>query len=245
MATRYKWEKFNFNTQTSYEYTFGLTQGSTAVTSFSKETQVESSESWTLYSDISINSSTGQIYTSGSSQSVESAVSGKNNTYTSATLKNMHYIYNAGLCYKIDTLDEEILTYIKTEVAGKGLSATTVWEFTISFYPADTNIYLITLELATPYNLYQISTKVVDTQTVVTNTQGDISYGYVYSNLANAYPLNGVSDSYWYVYIDEEQINNTCINGTIKDIKSILKTSGTVKTDVNIYQSINGAIKQT
>lgn len=62
---------------------------------------------------------------------------------------------------------------------------------------------------------------------------------------SNAYPNDGYSGNYWYVYKGAESINNAGVDGTVKDVKTVVCVNGVVKTNISLYQCVNGVIKQS
>lgn len=84
----------------------------------------------------------------------------------------------------------------------------------------------------------------LSTQPTYTTVQGSTFYGNVYSDSASAYPTNGESGGYWYVYQGVEHTAFAGVDGTVKTITPTACVGGTVKTNVSTYLGVNGVVKQ-
>lgn len=76
-----------------------------------------------------------------------------------------------------------------------------------------------------------------------TTIQGSTDYGTVMADSASAYPTNGESGGYWYVYQGTASINYTAVDGAVREVKIAVCVDGAIKTNVSVAHGVNGVIK--
>lgn len=76
-----------------------------------------------------------------------------------------------------------------------------------------------------------------------TTIQGSTDYGTVMADSASAYPTNGESGGYWYVYQGTASINYTAVDGAVKEVKIAVCVDGAIKTNVSVAHGVNGVVK--
>ena len=100
-----------------------------------------------------------------------------------------------------------------------------------------------------PYRLktYFLDSTVSGTITLYTSKsttiQGSTDYGTVMADSASAYPTNGESGGYWYVYQGTASINYTAVDGAVKEVKTAVCVDGAIKTNVSVAHGVNGVVK--
>lgn len=100
-----------------------------------------------------------------------------------------------------------------------------------------------------PYRLktYFADRKVSGTMTLYTSKsttiQGSTDYGTVMADSASAYPTNGESGGYWYVYQGTASMNYAAVDGAVKEVKTAVCVDGAIKTNVSVAHGVNGVVK--
>lgn len=220
MAIRYVWEKYSVKTE--YKLT-QKAQYSYALNGTTKKTKII-----TNIADNYLYEGTGYTINSDGTFTLTGTIT---STKMQATGVYIVYTMTAGKYYTMGSSSNvPILITVST--------TSSEYRWALNNYSGDglcANIYFPNNKAGT-VTLYNGSE---------VKSQGTTNHGTVMSTSSSAYPTNGLSGSYWYVYKGIESINYVGVSGAVKQMKAVVRVNGATKTNVRVYQGVNGAVKQS
>lgn len=215
MSTRYVWAKYNTSSQVSGYSLVATDTGSASLSCDSSEGRC-----YYYYTAPTVDSYGDIVRPSSYDGYFSQSNSGSGGSFTQTT-----YVYNEadGNWYLIEW-DTSAYKYA------------IMYGYTWGFKLGVTNIFI--------GSQADLNWQKLSTQPTYTTVQGSTFYGNVYSDSASAYPTNGESGGYWYVYQGVEHTAFAGVDGTVKTITPTACVGGTVKTNVSTYLGVNGVVKQ-